>query len=191
MDLEDIFLNAGSMDAQNVTILLLGVLAQFGNNKTSLRPAATSDDNGQETNQTTVEDDVVLLALNLSAMLMKYYSNNSALWNAVVANLEKEEIRRKEDDNRLLSPTTSITLISVYVSYIENNININAKYHILKYLTDCGNSHRNLWKSSCHCSSYSSTCTQKSGKCVYSQLSRLRPSSVLGDDATHSNRIAQ
>ena len=116
MDLEDIFLNAGSMDAQNVTILLLGVLAQFGSNKTSLRPAATSDNIEQETNQTTVEDDVVLLALNLSAMLMKYYSNNSALWNAVVANLEKEEIRRKEEDNRLLSPTTSITLISVYVS---------------------------------------------------------------------------
>ena len=119
MDLEQIFQNAGSMDAQNVTILLLGVLAQFGSNKTSLRPAATSVDNDeQETNQTTVEDDVVLLPLNLSAMLMKYYSNNSALWNAVVANLEKEEIRRKEEDNRLLSPTTSITLISVYVGLL-------------------------------------------------------------------------
>ena len=48
----------------------------------------------------------------------------------MVANLEEEEIGRKEEDNRLLSPTTSITLISVYVSSIDHNININAKYHI-------------------------------------------------------------
>ena len=112
MDLEQIFQNAGSMDAQNVTILLLGILAQFGDHKNSRRPA---DNNEQEMLQTTEEDIDILLAFNLSSMLMKYYSNNSALWNAVVANLEKEEIRRKEQANRRVSPATSIALISIYV----------------------------------------------------------------------------
>ncbi len=119
MDLEQIFQNAGSMDAQNVTILLLGILAQFGNNTNSMRPAATPADNSEkEMLQTTEEENDVLLALNLTAMLMKYYSNNSALWNTVVANLEKEEIRRKEQSNRSVSPTTSTALISVYVSLL-------------------------------------------------------------------------
>ena len=118
MDLEQIFQNAGSMDAENVTILLLGILAQFGNNNYSKRPAATSADNNneQEILQTADEDIDVLLALNLSAILTKYYGNNSDLLNAVVANLEKEEIRRKEQSNRSVSPTTSTALISVYVS---------------------------------------------------------------------------
>jgi len=116
MDLEQIFQNAGSMDAHNITLLLLSVLAQFGSSKTGKRPAAASAVNGKEINQTTVEDNDVLLAVNLSAMLMKYHSNDSVLWNTVVANLEKEEIRRKAEANRRLSPTTSTALISVYVS---------------------------------------------------------------------------
>ena len=119
MDLEQIFQNAGSMDAQNVTILLLGVLAQFGSNKTNVRPSATYADNNneqQEMNQTTAEDSDVLLAFNLSAILVKYFSNNPALWNAVLVNLEKEEVRRKELANQRVSPTTSTVLISVYVS---------------------------------------------------------------------------
>jgi len=82
-----------------------------------MRPVATSVGNEQEVNQTTaVEDDDVLLALNLNALLVKYCNNNSALWNAVVANLENEEIRMKEQANRRVSPTTSTALISVYVS---------------------------------------------------------------------------
>jgi len=119
MDLEQVFQNAGSMDAQNVTILLLGILAQLGNDKNSKKPAATFADNNElEKLQRTEVDIDVLLALNLSAMLMKYYSNNSALWNTVVANLEREEIRRKEQSNRSVSPTTSTALISVYVSLL-------------------------------------------------------------------------
>ena len=119
MDLEKIFQNAGSMDAQNVTILLLGILAQLGNNKNSKRPAATFADNNElEKLQRTEADIDVLLALNLSAMLMKYYSNNSALWNTVVANLEREEIRRKEQSNQSVSSATSTALISVYVSLL-------------------------------------------------------------------------
>ena len=119
MDLEQVFQNAGSMDAQNVTILLLGILAQLGNDKNSKKPAATfSDNNELEKLQRTEADIDVLLALNLSAMLMKYYSNNSALWNTVVANLEREEIRRKEQSNQSVSSATSTALISVYVSLL-------------------------------------------------------------------------
>jgi len=84
-----------------------------------MRPSATYADNNngqQEMNQTAAEDSDVLLALNLSAILVKYYSNNPTLWNAVLANLEKEEIRRKEQANQRVSPTTSTALISVYVS---------------------------------------------------------------------------
>jgi len=99
MDLEQIFKNAGSMDAQNITFLLLGALAQFGSNTTSKRSTATFDMSDKEFNHTTVEDNDVLLAVHLGAMLMKYYSNDPALWNAVVANLEKEETRRKAEAN--------------------------------------------------------------------------------------------
>ena len=119
MDLEQIFQNAGTMDAQNVTLLLLGALAQYGSNTTSKRPAATFDMNDKEFNHTTIEDKDVLLAVHLGAMLMKYYSNDPELWNAVVANLEKEEIRRKAEANWRLSPATSTVLISVYVSLLE------------------------------------------------------------------------
>ena len=119
MDLEKIFQNAGSMDAQNVTILLLGILAQLGNNKNSKRPAATFADNNELEKLKRTEADIdVLLAHNISAMLMKYYSNNSALWNTVVANLEREEIRRKEQSNQSVSSATSTALISVYVSLL-------------------------------------------------------------------------
>ncbi len=118
MDLEKIFQNVGSMDAQNVTFLLLGLLAQFGSNKTNVRPSTTFADNNngqQEMNHTAADDSDVLLAFNLSAILVKYYSNNPVLWNAVLANLEKEEIRRKEEANRRLNPVTSTVLISIYV----------------------------------------------------------------------------
>ena len=115
MDLEQIFQNAGSLDAQNITLLLLGALAQFGSNRTNKRPTETFAINDKEFNHTTVEDNDFLLAVHLGAMLMKYYSNDPALWNAVVANLEKEEIRRKAEANWRLSPTTSTVLISVYV----------------------------------------------------------------------------
>ena len=117
MDLEQIFQNAGSMDAQNITLLLLSLIAQFGssNNKNNKRPL--SDVGNDEINQTAdaAEDTDVLLALNLSNVLLKYYSKDPALWNAVMANLAKEEIRRKEEANRRLSPITATVLISFYV----------------------------------------------------------------------------
>ena len=118
MDLEHIFQNAGSMDAQNITLLLLSLITQFGssNNKNNKRPAL-SGVGINEINQTTdaEEDTDVLLALNLSNVLVKYYSKDPALWSAVMANLEKEEIRRKEEANRRLSPITAAVLIGFYV----------------------------------------------------------------------------
>ena len=117
MDLEQIFQNAGSMDAQNITLLLLSLMAQFGssNYKNNKRPL--SDVGSNEINQTTdaADDTDVLLALNLSNVLVKYYSKDPALWSAVMANLEKEEIRRKEEANRRLSPITATVLLSFYV----------------------------------------------------------------------------
>jgi len=117
MDLEQIFQNAGSMDAQNITLLLLSLIAQFGssNYKNNKRPL--SDVGNNEINQTTdaADDTDVLLALNLSNVLVKYYSKDPALWSAVMANLEKEEIRRKEEANRRLSPITATVLLSFYV----------------------------------------------------------------------------
>ena len=118
MDLEQIFQNAGSMDAQNITLLLLSLIAQFGNssNKNNKRPLSNGGIKN-EINQTTdaAEDTDVLLALNLSNVLVKYYSKDPALWSAVMANLEKEEIRRKEEANRRLSPVTATVLIGFYV----------------------------------------------------------------------------
>jgi len=94
------------MDAQNITFLLLSLIAQFGSsNKNNKQKFATTSYHGMD----------VLLALNLSTMLVKYYSSDPALWNAVMANLEQEEIRRKEEANRRLSSITSTVLISFYV----------------------------------------------------------------------------
>ena len=86
-------------DAQNITLLLLSLISQFGssNNKNSKNPP--SDLNaGSEINETAnrAEDTDVLLALNLSTMLVKYYSKDPARWNAVMTNLEQEEIRKKK-----------------------------------------------------------------------------------------------
>lgn len=108
MDLEQIFQNAGtSMDAQNITLLLLSLLAQFGSSKKVNKTNRTKN---------TEEDPDVLLVHNISFMLMKYYEFDPAFWDVVVANLEEEEIRRKEQANRRLSPATSTVLISVYVT---------------------------------------------------------------------------
>ena len=118
MDLEQIFQNAGSMDAQNITLLLLSLIAQFGSSsKNSKEKSATSSYHVNGINQTTdtAEDTDVLLALNLSNVLVKYYSKDPALWNAVMANLAKEEIRKKEEANRRLSPITATVLLSFYV----------------------------------------------------------------------------
>ena len=119
MDLEHIFQNSGSMDAQNITLLLLSLIAQFGssNYKNNKRPLSGDDNN--DINQTTgaAEDTDVLLALNLSNVLVKYYSKDPALWSAVMANLAKEEIRRKEESNRRLSPVTATVLLSFYVRF--------------------------------------------------------------------------
>jgi len=118
MDLENIFKNAGSIDAQNITLLLLSLIAQFGSSiKNNKQKPAILSYHGNEINQKNdaVEDADVFLAFNLSTMLVKYYSSDPVLWNAVLANLEKEEIRRKEEANRRLSPITSTVLISIYV----------------------------------------------------------------------------
>ena len=110
MDLEQLFQNAGSMDAKNTTLFLLSLIAQFGStNKTTK--------NIKKNNNSTAEDDEdLLLARNISDMLMKYNKNDQTFWDIIVSNLEEEEIRiRKEKANRRLSPITSNTLITVYV----------------------------------------------------------------------------
>jgi len=109
MDLERMFQNAGSMDAQNTTLFLLSLIAQFGStNKTTKNKKSNN-------NSTAEEDEDLLLARNISDMLMKYNKNDQTFWRIIVSNLEEEEIRRKEKANRRLSPTTSDVLISVYV----------------------------------------------------------------------------
>ena len=117
MDLEQIFQNAGSMDAQNITLLLLSLITQFGSSNYKNSKRALSSVGHTEINQTTdaEKNTDVLLALNLSNVLVKYYSKDPALWSAVMANLEKEEIRMKEEANRRLSPITATVLLSFYV----------------------------------------------------------------------------
>ena len=120
MDLEQIFQNAGSMDAQNITLLLLSLISQFGSSNNKNSKKLPSDLNaGNRINETAngTEDTDVLLALNLSNVLVKYYSKDPALWSAVMANLAKEEIRRKEEANRRLSPVTATVLITFYVLF--------------------------------------------------------------------------
>jgi len=133
MDLETVFQNAGSMDAQNITLLLLNLVAQIGNSKKIKKLAPNSADNGyHKTNRTTnteVDQDV-LLAHNISAMLMKYYKHDPAFWAVVVANLEEEEIRKKKEKNQRLSPTTSNVLISVYVSLLHLVDSYQGQIHI-------------------------------------------------------------
>jgi len=117
MDLEQIFQNAGSMDAQNITLLLLSLITQFGSSNYKNSKRTLSSVGYNKINQTTdaEKDTDVLLALNLSNVLVKYYSKDPALWSAVMANLEKEEIRMKEEANRRLSPITATVLLSFYV----------------------------------------------------------------------------
>lgn len=107
MDLEQIFQNAGSMDAQNITLFLLSLIAQFGSTKSTKNTISTNKENEQ--------DPDLLLALNITDMLMKYNKYDPTFWDIIASNLEEEEIRRKEEANKRLSPTTSNVLISVYV----------------------------------------------------------------------------
>lgn len=106
MDLERFFQSAGSMDVQNTTLFLLSLIAQFGKNKSM---NGTTNDTAED------EDSDLLLDFNISDMIMKYYKYDPNFWATVVTNLVEEKIRRMENTNRRLGPTTSTVLISTYV----------------------------------------------------------------------------
>lgn len=116
MDLEELSKNLGSMDAQNITSLLLSLISQLGGRRGRKRPDSNflSDIAGNQSSST-MGDDTEILAHNLTTILMKNYMNDSALWNAIAINLENEEIRWKEEANRRLSHVTSVIIIIIYV----------------------------------------------------------------------------
>ncbi len=119
MDLEELSKNLGSMDAQNITSLLLSLISQLGGRRGRKRPAETNStflaDIAVNQSSSTMVDDTEILAHNLTTILMKNYMNDSALWNAIAVNLENEEIRWKEEANRRLSHVTSVVIIIIYV----------------------------------------------------------------------------
>ena len=123
MDLEALSKNLGSMDAQNITSLLLSLISQLGGRRGRKRPTETDGLFLADTaiNQSSIMvEDTEILAHNLTTILMKNYMNDSALWDAIAVNLENEEIRWKEEANRRLSYVTSIIIIVIYVCIINN-----------------------------------------------------------------------
>jgi len=106
MDLERMFQNAGSMDAQNTTLFLLSLIAQLGKTQTMKGTTNNTSEDG---------DSDILLNFNIGDLLMKYYKYDPNFWATVVTNLVEEKIRRMENTNRRLRPTTSTVLISFYV----------------------------------------------------------------------------
>lgn len=123
MNLEEIVktLESGA-DVQNVTAVVLSLIVELGR-RASTRSSATVGpsnlilpDNGSNSSAINHEvDDTEILAHNITSILMRYYENNSALWEAIAINLEKEEVLWKERANRRLSDLTSNIFITLYV----------------------------------------------------------------------------
>ena len=124
MNLEEIVktLESGA-DVQNVTAVVLSLIVELGR-RASARPSATVGpsnlilpDNGSSSSSAINHevDDTEILAHNITSILMRYYENNTALWEAIAINLEREEILWKERANRRLSDLTSNIFITLYV----------------------------------------------------------------------------
>jgi len=125
MNLEEVVktLESGA-DVQNVTAVVLSLIVELGR-RASARPSATVGpsnlilpDNGSSSSSSAINhevDDTEILAHNITSILMRYYENNTALWEAIAINLEREEILWKEKANRRLSDLTSNIFITLYV----------------------------------------------------------------------------
>ena len=125
MNLEEIVktLESGA-DVQNVTAVVLSVIVELGR-RASARPSATVGpsnlilpDNGSSSSSSAINhevDDTEILAHNITSILMRYYENNTELWEAIAINLEREEILWKERAKRRLSDLKYSIFITLYV----------------------------------------------------------------------------
>jgi len=122
MDFEEISRNlSSSMDANNITSLLINLIAQFGR-KMRTNSAGNTVFPGSNTsigsvmNKQQVDDDAnIILAHNLTAILLQNYRHDAGLLNAILKNLKNEEIRWKEEANRRISDLTFNVIIPIYV----------------------------------------------------------------------------
>ena len=123
MNLEELTktLESGA-DVQNVTAIVLSFIVELGR-RTSARPSATVGPSnfipsGNGSSSSAINhgvDDTEILAHNITNILIRYYENNSALWEAIAINLEKEEVLWKERANRRLSDLKYSIFITLYV----------------------------------------------------------------------------
>jgi len=122
MDFEGISKNlTSSMDARNITSLLMNLIAQFGKqmrtNSTVAENASIPDSNivGAVMNKQKIDDANVIMAHNLTTILLRNYQHDAGLLNDILKNLRNEEIRWKEEANRRMSDLTFNVLIPIYV----------------------------------------------------------------------------
>ncbi len=122
MDFEGISKNlTSSMDARNITSLLMNLIAQFGKqmrtNSTVAENASIPDSNivGAVMNKQKIDDANVIMAHNLTTILLRNYQHDAGLLNDILKNLRNEEIRWKEEANRRISDLTFNVIIPIYV----------------------------------------------------------------------------
>jgi len=116
MDLEKVSksLQTPSMDAQNVTAVLMSFISQIGR-QSSKRKNYNDSVVDQES-----EDDTEELARNLTTILLRSFENNTAFLHTLTKSLNNEEQRWKEEANRRVSDVSSTVLITIYVSLFKN-----------------------------------------------------------------------
>jgi len=123
MDFEGISRNlSSSMDAHNITALLISLIAEFGR-KTRTNSTMTgknlypSNSSGAVINKEVDDDAKIILAHNLTSILLRNYQHDASLLDDVLKNLRNEEIRWKEEANRRLSDLTFNVIIPIYVKW--------------------------------------------------------------------------